>query len=91
MNDPASGNDTPEHDAQRTLEQRALRNVRVLVESMQAHEEAERRTGMRLAAALGAVLFLIAIGMAVALMEKRAEPKAPVVAPAPAKRLPSPQ
>jgi heme/copper-type cytochrome/quinol oxidase subunit 2 len=89
MKDSANVGDTPEQEAQRTLEQRALRNVRVLVDSLEAHEHAERRTGILLAAVLGAIFLVVAIWIALALVERRSEPKEPVVRPAPAKRVPS--
>ena len=91
MKDSASADDTPEQEAQRTLEQRALRNVRVLVDSLQAHQDAEQRTAKLLAVVLGVVVLIIAIGIAIAVMQKQSEPKAPVVRPAPAARVPAPQ
>jgi len=56
------------HDAQRELEHKALRNVRGLVERMEAEEQSKRRSQKRIAVGLlaigivfvGAILVMIA-------------------------------
>ena len=57
----------PPHDAQRELEQRALRNVRGLVDKMDAIEKVDRRVQMRLLAMIG-VGVLIAVGVIAAVV-----------------------
>ena len=44
MGENGSTHDSPAHDTQRVLEQRALRNVRSLVDRLQADEEVRRRS-----------------------------------------------
>jgi hypothetical protein len=57
----------PPHDAQRELEQRALRNVRGLVDKMDAIERLDRRVQVRLLAMI-AVGALVAVGMIAAVV-----------------------
>jgi len=57
----------PPHDAQRELEQRALRNVRGLVDKMDAIEKIDRRTQIRLLAMIG-IGALIAVGVIAAVV-----------------------
>jgi surfactin synthase thioesterase subunit len=64
------GNGVPPHDAQRELEQRALRNVRSLVDNLEKGERRDARRNLRLAAWL---LVGIAIGAAVAYAVLRVE------------------
>ena len=58
---------TPSDEAQRELEQRALRNVRNLVEKIDANEEHDARVQRRLLGAIivGAVLVAITLGVVV--------------------------
>ena len=73
---------TPSSDeAQRELEQRALRNVRNLVDKIDAGEEHDARVQKRLLAAIivGAVLVAITLGVVVTRQEK---PKPVVIDPA---------
>jgi hypothetical protein len=60
MGDKDSLHDPEAHDAHRVMEQRALRNVRGLVDRLQADDEASDRTQRRLLFAL--VVIVIAIG-----------------------------
>ena len=69
MGENGSTHDSPAHDTQRVLEQRALRNVRSLVDRLQADEEVRRRSqkwvvGLLVAivAALVAVVVMIVNG-----------------------------
>jgi hypothetical protein len=57
----------PPDDAQREMEQRALRNVRGLVDKMDAIEKIDRRTQMRLLAMIG-VGALIAVSVIAAVV-----------------------
>ena len=75
----------PNDDAQRGLEQRALRNVRGLLDKMEDEERVDRRSTVRLAviSAIVALSFVVAL---VAWRGGRGEPApATVVIPAPAK------
>lgn len=60
MSDNESLHDPEAHDAQRVMERRALRNVRGLVDRLQADDEASERTQRRLVVAL--VVIVVAIG-----------------------------
>ena len=60
-------------DAQRNLEQRALKNVRGLLDKMEDEERVDRKTTAKIAIAVGiAVVVLVAI--LVGWVAKRAEP-----------------
>jgi hypothetical protein len=72
---------TAQDDAQRELEQQALRNVRGLVDRIEALETTERRSERKLLLALLVVGLLMAIGAVVYMGRKEALP-APVVDPA---------
>ena len=79
-------------EAQRELEQRALRNVRNLVDKIDATEEADARTQRRVLAAIvvGAVLVAGAIAVVLAYSDKQKpvviEPaKLPPITPGPPK------
>jgi hypothetical protein len=63
---------TPTDEAQRELEQRALRNVRSLVDKIDASEEHDARVQKRLLAAIivGAVLVAVTIAVVVVRQEK---------------------
>ena len=66
---------TSPHDAQRELEQRALRNVRGLVDKVEGQEDAEKRAGRRMlkGLAIGAVIVFAAFaGLLSYLSGKRA-------------------
>jgi hypothetical protein len=69
------------NEAQRELEQRALRNVRNLVDKIDATEEADARTQRRVLVAIvvGALLVAGAIALVLAYSEK---PKPVVIEPA---------
>ena len=84
---------TPSDEAQRELEQRALRNVRNLVEKIDATEEHDARVQRRLLGAIivGAVLVAVTLGVVVTRQEKAApvtiDPaKLPPIQPGPPKQ-----
>ena len=52
-------NDSEGHDAQRALEQKALRNVRGLVDRIQADEEMERQSRKWIVGLIAAVVVLL--------------------------------
>jgi len=52
-----------DHDAQRALEQRSLRNVRALVDKLEAEAQAGRRTRNRAAWIAGVVIALSLVGV----------------------------
>ena len=58
---------TPSEDAQRELEQRALRNVRTLVDKIESTEEHDARVQRRLLLAIvvGAILVAATLGVVV--------------------------
>jgi hypothetical protein len=56
----------PVHDAQRELEQRALRNVRSLVEKLEVAEERRGRCNLRLVALVLAALAAVVAAAALA-------------------------
>ena len=64
---PVPAHDSAGHDAQRELEHRALRNVRGLVDRMEADERAKGRSQKWIAAGLVA-LAVILIGSVIALI-----------------------
>lgn len=75
---------TPGDDAQRDLEQRALRNVRALVDKIEATDERQKRSvrwqvGIIVAVILG--LFVIAYGVS---QLRRGGPERTLVLPPPA-------
>jgi hypothetical protein len=55
------------NDAQRDMEQRALRNVRGLLDRMEKDDVAERWTVRRFAVVIGIVLVVFAVALAVLL------------------------
>jgi hypothetical protein len=69
-------------DVQRELEQRALRNVRGLVENLEAGETTERRTQRRMLVVIIGIALVIALGIAVALSHHSAQNKPVVIDPA---------
>ena len=73
MGTPSS--DDARDDARRELEQRALRNVRGLVDKIDATEEHDARVQKRLLAAIivGAVLVAITLGVVVTRQDKPAK------------------
>jgi hypothetical protein len=74
-------------DAQRTLEQHALRNVRGLVDRMEATEESNRRAVRRTLAWIGAAVAVLVVAI-LGIALSRPAPQAPteLVLPPPAKR-----
>ena len=73
---------TSPHDAQRELEQRALRNVRGLVDKIEAGEHAERRTQRILFVTIIIIATVIAGGIVLGLRQHSAEWKPVVIDPA---------
>ena len=73
----ASPPNPPRDDAQHDLEQRALRNVRGLVEKLDAEEQASRRSQKRVIA----VIVAVALGFVIfaGIMVVKNSPPAPVV------------
>ena len=67
---PSPAHDSTGHDAQRELEHRALRNVRGLVDRMEADEQAKGRSQKWIAAGLVAVAVVL-IGSILALIASR--------------------
>jgi len=67
---------TPGDEAQRELERRALRKVRLLVEYMENTDEADEKTQKRLLVGLiaGMLVLALAIGVAVFLTHSRTPP-----------------
>lgn len=76
---------TPGEDAQRELEQRALRNVRGLVDKMENQDEAERRS-VKKSVVLIVVVIVALFGLFWAVQSFKGKPEAPrtVVIPPPA-------
>ena len=75
---------TPGDDAQRNLEQKALRNVRALVDKIEATDAHQSRSVKRQAALIVAVilvLFVIVFGVS---QLRRGEPERTLVLPPPA-------
>jgi hypothetical protein len=75
---------TPNDEAQRNLERKALRNVRALVDKIEATDENRDRSARRLAAVIVAVilgLFVIVYGVS---QLRRGEPERTLVLPPPA-------
>jgi hypothetical protein len=68
----------PGDEAQRELERKALRNVRVLVDRMEQSYEADARTQKRLliGIVIGALLLALAIGAVIVFSGERTEPAA---------------
>lgn len=69
-------------EAQRELERRALKNVRGLVDKMEAGESADRRTQRRVLVAIIVIALLIAGAIAIGLHQRSAEIKKVVIDPA---------
>lgn len=75
----------PTDDAQRDMEQRALRNVRGLLDKMEDEERSGRRTTMKIAVACGVVALVLA-AILFGWMGRRGDaPPASVIIPAPVK------
>ena len=71
------------HDAQREMEQRALRNVRGLVDRMESDERAMRESQRRM---LGiAVAFILGVALVGAVVMSRSGPGKSIVVTPPAK------
>lgn len=75
MNSPLNSSSD---EAQRTLEQRALRNVRSLVDRIDAGEEADSRVQRRLLAAIVIGAVLVAVAIAVTLLYAEKQKPAPI-------------
>lgn len=73
---------TSPDDTQRELEQRALRNVRGLVDKIEARDNAERRTQRILLVTIIIIAIVIAGGIAIGLHRHSAEVKPVVIDPA---------
>ena len=80
----------PGHDAQREMEQRALRNVRGLVDKMEQTEQEERWTLRRFVIVIGIVVlvFAVALGVLVTLVKKPGQTRPVTLEPPPAKSAP---
>lgn len=73
----------PGHDAQREMEQRALRNVRGLLDKIEDEDRLDRRTVVRLAIVAAVVVVLFAVFIAIWMSARRSAPTTnPVVIPA---------
>jgi len=74
----------PPHDAQRELEQRALRNVRGLVDKMEGLDRIDQRSQKRalIGITLGALVGVAVIVAALAYVSYRQEAKPVVIEPA---------
>ena len=77
-------------DAQRDLEQRALRNVRGLLDKMEETEREERWTFRRFAVVIGIVVavFAVALAVLVVLVKKPGTTRPLTLEPPPAKSAP---
>jgi hypothetical protein len=84
MSDDRSAEDPAGHDAQRELEQRALRNVRGLVERIQADEQSKRGTEIWVVVGLMAAIVLIGVIVAISVARKPGSGHE-IVVPPPAK------
>ena len=73
----------PGHDAQREMEQRALRNVRGLLDKMEGQELEERWRLRKFLVVLAIVIavFAVALAVAVALVKKPGQTKTMVLPP----------
>ena len=77
----------PAHDAQREMEQKALRNVRGLLDKMERAEQEERWTFRRFVVVIAIVIGVFAIALAVAVALVKKPPKTrPVTLDAPPAR-----
>ena len=74
----------PPHDAQRELEQRALRNVRGLVDKIEGIDRIDQRSQKRtlIGITVGALIGVAAIVVAIAYVSNRQEAKPVVIDPA---------
>ena len=73
---------THSDDAQRELEQRALKNVRGLVDRIEASEVTERRTQVKLLLAILVIALLVAGGIVWGLKTRQDQPVPVVIDPA---------
>jgi hypothetical protein len=85
---PGSRTLPEEHDAQREMEQRSLRNVRSLLDRLERDEDVERRTRRRIgwALAIGAVVVVGAIIAWYALRAQGESPARTITISVPARR-----
>ena len=72
---------TDETDTQRELEQRALKNVRGLVDRAEADEDSSRRSQKRLIGVV-AVLAVVLVGAIIAVTQYKREPVKVLTSPA---------
>jgi hypothetical protein len=72
----------PSHDAQREMEQRALRNVRGLVDKMEDHDRLDAAKQRRVVYGLvGGIALAIAIVVALVIVRNRVPPTEVVIPP----------
>ena len=83
IGDDRTNPDPPGHDAQRELEQKALRNVRGLVDRIQEEERASGRTQKWVVGVLLVAVAVIAIVMVTSLGRMSGDMKEIVIVPAP--------
>ena len=76
----------PGHDAQRQMEQRALRNVRGLLDKIESQDEREERAVKKTVVTViaGVVVLVVAVGLAMMLAGGKKQPAKTMVLPAPA-------
>jgi hypothetical protein len=75
----------PDDDAQRDFEQRALRNVRGLLDKMEDEERSDRASTVRIAVICGVVAVVMLILVVAWFANRKDAAPASVVIPAPAK------
>jgi hypothetical protein len=73
---------TNSDETQRELERRALKNVRGLVEKIEANETSDRRTQRRILVAILVIALVIAGGIAWTLHSRQGKPTGIVIDPA---------
>jgi hypothetical protein len=81
MNDDRSTQEPAGHDAQRELEHRALRNVRHLVDRIQADDEARRRNQKWVIAGIAAIVVVMGAVIAVMVGKQREASQEIVISP----------
>ena len=81
---------TPAHDAQREMEQKALRNVRGLLDKMERTEQEERWTFRRFVVVIAIVIvvFAVALAVLVAFVKKPGTTRPVTIDAPPAKTVP---
>ena len=71
----------PSDDTQRDLEQRALRNVRGLLDKVEDQDRRESRTTLRIAIACAILVVVAVAAVLVYTMTRKSEPAATIVSP----------